>query len=114
MSCNYKLWGLGFTLYFSPSPTLAPESLQQPRDIWLQEEAGKGGEGGGETVRISPSLVGNTRNALDFVGNILQNVSMALFGSGLVLHLSESSPKKPLWVSLWQRRDVVGCAWKKG
>lgn len=77
-------------------------------------------------MRIFPTLVGNHRNALGFVGNILQNVSMALFGTGLVLHLSESSPKgsvgsslagegcggmcleKGMGMSFWSQRDAQG------
>lgn len=51
---------MDLSLYFPLSlPNLAPESLQQPWDIHLQEEAGEGGEGGGEKVIGSSNLVGN-------------------------------------------------------
>lgn len=47
------------------------------------------------------------------MGNILQNVSMALFGTGLVLHLSESSSEASVGSSL-AKEGCGGMCLEKG
>lgn len=49
---NSELWASPWTrpMFLSPQPP-APEGPRQSRGVRLQEEAGQGGEGGGEAVR---------------------------------------------------------------
>lgn len=72
---NSELWASPWTrpVFLSPQPP-APEGPRQSRGVRLQEEAGQGGEGGGEAVRAgdvpvpreSPKLWESTPKTLCF------------------------------------------------